>query len=257
MDNNIPKIIHYCWFGQNELPELAKKCINSWSIYFPDYEIKEWNESNFDMSCCKYVQDAYKEKKWAHVSDYVRFYVLYTYGGIYFDTDVEIIKSFDDVLLNGPFMGCEKTTGSIATGLGFASNRKNEFIKEILNDYDNSEFYNKNGEMDIYNTVVVRVSKLLKKYGYIEENKIQKIRGFTIYTKEYFNPMIYESGQLEITKNTHSIHWYNGSWLPKGDRVIHLTEQKIKKVFSGHFGHFICYVYRKSYRVLETLKIIR
>lgn len=103
----IPKIIHYCWFGGNPLPELAVKCIESWKKYCPDYEIKRWDESNFDLNCCDYVKEAYQAKKWAFVSDYVRFKVLYDEGGLYFDTDVELIKSIDDILAHGPFMGVE------------------------------------------------------------------------------------------------------------------------------------------------------
>ena len=105
----IPKIIHYCWFGGNELSELAKKCISSWRKYCPDYEIIEWNESNFDINLCQYVREAYKEKKWAFVSDYARFWILYNFGGIYMDTDVELIKSIDDLVEYGSYMGCEPT----------------------------------------------------------------------------------------------------------------------------------------------------
>lgn len=103
----IPKIIHYCWFGGNPLPEMAVKCIESWKKYCPDYEIKRWDESNFDLNCCNYVKEACQAKKWAFVSDYVRFKVLYDEGGLYFDTDVELIKPIDDILERGPFMGVE------------------------------------------------------------------------------------------------------------------------------------------------------
>ena len=103
----IPRIIHYCWFGGNQLPELAQKCIESWKKYFPDYEIKEWNESNFDLNCCDYVKEAYTAKKWAFVSDYARFWILYNYGGLYFDTDVEVIRDMSEIVNRGAFMGCE------------------------------------------------------------------------------------------------------------------------------------------------------
>ena len=104
----IPKIIHYCWFGGNPLPELAMKCIESWRTYFPDYEIKEWNEDNFDVNIIPYTKEAYENKKYAFVSDYARFWILYNHGGIYFDTDVEVIKKMDDIIEKGSFMGCEK-----------------------------------------------------------------------------------------------------------------------------------------------------
>ena len=103
----IPKIIHYCWFGRNPLPESAIKCINSWKKFFPDYEIKEWNEDNFDVNIIPYTKEAYEAKKYAFVSDYARFWILYHHGGLYFDTDVEVIKAMDDIIELGPFMGVE------------------------------------------------------------------------------------------------------------------------------------------------------
>ena len=257
MKYEIPKIIHYCWFGENELSELAKKCIASWKKYFPDYEIVEWSEKNFDINCCQYVKEAYKEKKWAHVSDYVRFYVLYHHGGVYFDTDVEVINSYDDILSKGPFMGCERWDGAINTGLGFAVQKNNSFLKLILDDYNKSSFYNLAGEADIYNTVVVRVTNAMLNLGFIPSAEIQKINDITIYPKDYFNPIVYETGVLEITKNTKSIHWYDASWFPKGDKKIHLVEQKIRKKFKYPINNILCFIYRKGYRVLEYLYIIK
>ena len=114
----IPKIIHYCWFGGNPLPEDAKKYIESWRKYCPGYEIKEWNESNFDINCCDYVREAYEAKKWAFVSDYARFYILYQYGGLYFDTDVEMIRPLFSILQKGSFMGMEvNSPACVAPGL--------------------------------------------------------------------------------------------------------------------------------------------
>ena len=104
----IPKKIHYCWFGGNPLPESAKKYIETWKKYCPDYEIIEWNEENFDVTQNQYCKEAYEAKKWAFVSDYARFWILYRYGGIYFDTDVEVIRPIDDMVAKGPFMGCER-----------------------------------------------------------------------------------------------------------------------------------------------------
>ncbi|WP_394811651.1 glycosyltransferase family 32 protein [Phocaeicola vulgatus] len=121
----IPKVIHYCWFGRNSLPPLAVKCLESWKRFFPDYEIKEWNEDNFDVNIISYTAEAYRVKKYAFVSDYARFWILYHYGGLYFDTDVEVIKSMDDIIAKGSFMGCEKdadkegaTALAVAPGLG-------------------------------------------------------------------------------------------------------------------------------------------
>ena len=119
MNNRIPKIIHYCWFGNNPKPEIVYKCIESWKKYFPDYEIVEWNEKNYDVNKELYMQEAYSCKKWAFVSDYARFDVLYQYGGIYFDTDVEVLKKFpQEILCNQAFTGIESTK-IISPGLVF------------------------------------------------------------------------------------------------------------------------------------------
>ena len=133
---NIPKIIHYCWFGGKELPESAKKCIDSWKRFFPDYKIKEWNESNFDINYCDYTKEAYEAKKWAFVSDVARFKILYENGGFYFDTDVEVIKSFDDIISNGAFMGFENDKKCLVNpGLGLGVEAGNQFYKEMLDLY--------------------------------------------------------------------------------------------------------------------------
>lgn len=140
----MPKIIHYCWFGGNPLPELAVKCIESWKKYCPDYEIKRWDESNFDLNCCDYVKEACQVKKWAFVSDYVRFKVLYDEGGLYFDTDVELIKPIDDILARGPFMGVE---------IGQPINEKLQTkINAVMPDIDADTYMEENArvERDIY-----------------------------------------------------------------------------------------------------------
>ena len=134
----IPKIIHYCWFGRNPRPASAKKCIASWRKYLPDYEIKEWNEDNFDVNIIPYTQQAYEMKKYAFVSDYARFWILYHYGGLYFDTDVEVIKSFDDIVDKGAFMGLEidgtkkDTKIAIAPGLGLGAETGMSIYYQIL-----------------------------------------------------------------------------------------------------------------------------
>lgn len=142
----IPKIIHYCWFGGNPLPELAKKCIASWKLYCPDYEIKEWNESNFDLDCCDYVREAYQSKKWAFVSDVARLHALVTEGGIYMDTDVEVIKPLDNLLKYNAVSGFE-TEKTIQTGL-IASEKENSMLQEMLASYEDDHFILSDGTMD-------------------------------------------------------------------------------------------------------------
>ena len=209
MENSmIPKIIHYCWFGGKPLPTDAKKCIESWKKFFPGYEIKEWNESNFDIGCCDYVKEAYVAKKWAFVSDYARFWILYHEGGLYFDTDVEVIKDMSDIIAQGAFMGCE-ADNKCAPGLGLCATPGLGLYKEILNYYDKIYFSCEGG---ITETVVTHTIKILKNHGWIGNGKFERVEGISIYPPEYFCPMDYKTGKLDITPNTRSIHWYMASW---------------------------------------------
>jgi hypothetical protein len=207
----LPKLIHYCWFGGNPLPELAQKCIASWKKYFPDYEIKEWNESNYDVRKIPYIDEAYNAKKYAFVSDYARFDILYQYGGIYFDTDVEVIKPFDDILKNGGFMGFE-SAGTVAAGLGMGVNAGLGIVYQIMEFYASLHFLNKDGSYNLH-TVVEYVTGILKQHGLKNENTIQKLDGLIVYPVEYFAPKDYATGRLNISENTHAIHHYDGSWL--------------------------------------------
>lgn len=212
----IPKIIHYCWFGGNPLPKAAKKCIASWKKYLPDYVIKEWNENNFDVNSIPYTADAYKAKKYAFVSDYARFWILYHYGGLYFDTDVEIIRPLDDIILEGPFLGCEKDFVApdqfpdVAPGLGIGAEPNMLFFRNLLNIYK-GEIFEKNIQGS-YKTVISYTTDLLIKYGLKAQGGLQKVAGFTIYPKEYFNPLSHIN-QLLITPNTRTIHHYAGTWI--------------------------------------------
>lgn len=221
----IPKVIHYCWFGGNPLPELALKCIESWKKYLPDYEIKEWKEDNFDVNIIPYTAEAYKAKKYAFVSDYARFWILYNYGGLYFDTDVEIIKNMDDIIERGPFMGCEKdsqeqgATLSVAPGLGLGVNPGLGLYKELLNYYYGLSFINPNGSYN-QETIVSHTTKVLIRHGLENKKGIQECGGIWIYPKEYFCPLDYKSGVLNITENTISIHHYSASWHSNGQKLF-------------------------------------
>lgn len=211
----IPKIIHYCWFGRNALPPLAVKCINSWKKFFPDYEIIEWNEDNFDVNVIPYTQEAYASKKYAFVSDYARFWILYKYGGLYFDTDVEVIRPMDDIIQKGPFMGCETnylkkgaTAIAVAPGLGLGVNPGLGLYKEILDLYATLHFI-ENGVLN-ETTVVQYITEILYKKGLLNVNKIQNCAGVWIYPMEYFCPL--HGSKINFTKNTRSIHHYMASW---------------------------------------------
>lgn len=228
----IPRVIHYCWFGGNPLPELAKKCIASWKKFFPDYEIKEWNETNYDVKKIPYIAQAYDAKKYAFVSDFARFDILYQYGGIYFDTDVEVIKSLDDIVARGAFAGVERTgsAGSLNAGLGIASPAASEIYKEILNSYRQSSFLRKDGSMDL-TTVVDRVSAIFKKRGLKDSSEIQTVAGVTVYPADYFCPINPATGELKITENTRTIHHYAATWtIPLRKKYMKLRNQLSKKV---------------------------
>lgn len=214
----IPKVIHYCWFGGNPLPPLAIKCIESWKKFLPDYEIKEWNESNFDVNMIPYTAEAYRLKKYAFVSDYARFYVLYQYGGLYFDTDVEVIKNMDDIIAKGPFMGCEtkSTKGHpalVAPGLGIGFEKGDALCKELLHTYDNDNFSRADGSLDM-TTIVKRTTDLLIRRNYKITSDIQIVDGLYIYPMDFFCPKDYATGKVTITNNTVAIHHYGASWLP-------------------------------------------
>lgn len=238
----IPKKIHYCWFGGNPIDKIGQKCLESWKKFFPDYEIIEWNESNFDVNCCQYVKEAYEAKKWAFVSDYARFKILYEYGGVYFDTDVEVIKPFDDILEKGAFFGCENQTikhGVAANpGLGCAVAPGLGFYKEVLEDYEKSSFYNEDGSLNLY-TIVSRTTELLRRHGLVDTMEIQNVAEITIYPAEYFCPLNYVNRKMNITKNTYSIHHYTASWYSKKMRVYASFLRCLRAIFGEKGFNFL------------------
>ena len=209
----IPKKIHYCWFGGNPLPELARKCIASWRKYLPEYEIKEWNETTFDIHSNAYVEEAYEARTYAFVTDYVRLYALYHEGGVYMDTDVEVLKPLDDLLGYEAVSGFEAPS-QIQTGL-MASRAGHPFIKELLADYDNIHFKRADGTLDM-TTNVRRITDHCLRYGLQLNNKQQTVNGFTLLPKDYLCPI--QFGHCFLTANTLCIHHFAGSWITKRDR---------------------------------------
>lgn len=213
----IPKIIHYCWFGRGKMPELALKCIASWKKYLPDYEIKEWNEDNFDVNAIPYTKEAYEEKKYAFVADYARFKILYDHGGLYFDTDVEVIRPMDEIIARGPFMGCEceitgATVPAVAPGLGLGVNPGLGLYAEMLDLYASMHFKQSDGKLNM-KTVVTYTTEVLNRHGLKQIAGIQQCAGVWIYPKEYFCPKDYNSQVMNITPNTYCIHHYVASWI--------------------------------------------
>lgn len=233
----IPKKIHYCWFGSNKLPKDVKKCIKSWRKMCPDYEIIEWNESNFDVHCSPFMSDAYKEKKWAFVSDYARLKILYENGGIYLDTDVELLKPLDPLLENHCYFPTQQIDKKINTGLGFGAEKKHPIIKEMLDVYDKLKFNKDNLDAIICPIINTQV---LQKHGYEFAPVIQNMNDIktTIYPPKYFDPISPGMDNNLMAEDTFSIHHYNASWSTTSHKfkrkVVRMIGQgninKIKKI---------------------------
>lgn len=238
METGIPKVIHYCWFGGNPLPDMAKKCMASWRKFFPDYEIKEWNEQNFDVYRVPYVAEAYCLKQYAHVSDYARFWILYHYGGIYFDTDVEVIRPMDDILARGSFFGfeCQEGTpldnphGNMAAGLGMGVDKGHPFFAKMVNYYDHHHYVGWNGKST--GNVTLQATQFLD-YDHKEvlEGGVVSVSGLLIYPIDYFCPYNYYTHELHITENTRSIHHYMASWVPTHNNRLLALWQRIRYIY--------------------------
>ena len=209
----IPKIIHYCWFGRNSKPKLAEKCIKSWKKYCPDYEIIEWNEDNYNISAAPlYVRQAYEAKKWAFVTDYVRLQVIYDYGGLYFDTDVEVVKNTDAFLQNQAFFGFQEG-GFVNTGLGFGAEKGAGILWEIMQQYQSIPFILPDGSYDDL-SCPERNTEVFLRHGLKANNKDQILDGnIRIYPEEVFSPIQFSTGIMRKTKRTATIHWFAGSWM--------------------------------------------
>ena len=249
----IPKIIHYCWFGGNPLPELAQRCIASWREFLPDYEIREWNETNYDVRKIPYTAQAYDAKKYAFVSDYARFDILYQHGGIYFDTDVEMIRPLDDILERGAFIGVEQgRTPLLNAGLGIASPAASQIYSEILDSYQDEQFVRADGSLNL-KTVVLRVSEIFKRHGFVEEDRIQFVAGTTVYPSEYFCPKNPDTGEIAITEHTYAIHHYDGSWVSPYYKELNPHLTPIYRRFGENlFSRILVIIYAGYYRIKKT-----
>ena len=265
----IPKIIHYCWFGRGEKPELAQKCIESWKKYCSDYEFKEWNEDNFDISSNEYVKQAYELKKYAFVTDYVRLYALYNDGGIYMDTDVEALKPIDVFLKHKAFSSFENNN-MIPTGI-MAAEKGNEWIKDLLDEYKDLTFLDKDGKMDL-TTNVVRITNLTKeKYGLKLESSYQDLKNgiVTIYPYDYFCPKDWETGKINLTENTYTIHHFSGSWHGEKEKkqaekykkrlakyIEKYGEENGKKYLNRNdlIKYYLCHPFKAIRRIVQKIK---
>lgn len=224
------KILHYCWFGGKPLPDKYLKYIESWKKFVPDFELKRWDESNFDIESVPFVHDAYRAGKWAFVSDYVRFYALYHYGGLYLDTDVEIIKDFHD-LMTGSLLGFESMY-SVAPGLIIYADAPHlEFYKILLDKYHELKF-DAEKVMKYQFTSPAIITDLLVAQGLVLNNTLQTVNGITIYPSEYFNPIGADfANKPQITENTRTIHHFEASWFDKKEKQLFDFRKKY-----GSFG---------------------
>lgn len=235
---SIPKVIHYCWFGRGEMPRLAEKCIKSWKEKCPDYEIICWNEDNFDLTQNEYMRQAYEARKFAFVSDFVRLKVIYDHGGIYLDTDVELLKSLDPLLQNKAYMGFDEK-GIVATGLGFGAEKGNSILGEFLKDYEDISFILPDGSYDL-TPCPDRNTRTLKELGMDLNVHSQTFMDTVFLPQDYLCPMDYYTGKKTITKNTYSIHHYNASWTsPVTKRTTFVKRIIGVKMYDKLYGKFL------------------
>ncbi|MFR0548788.1 glycosyltransferase family 32 protein [Limosilactobacillus reuteri subsp. suis] len=232
----IPKVINYCWFGEKKLPNSVKKNIKSWKKMCPDYEIIEWNESNFSITDNEFLKEAYKNHAWAFVSDYARLKIIYEHGGIYLDTDVEVIRNLDSLLTNKAYVGIQRREKLCATGLGFGAEKHNPVIKKMLLKYENLHF-------DPQKTMELSCPNLnnavIKEIGYKNSNTVTYLNDITIYPSKYFDPLSPGYTNDLLQTETYTIHHYNASWLHGKKKlkrqIVNLIGQKkvnyLKKLF--------------------------
>jgi len=225
----IPKIIHYCWFGGNPLPPLAVKCIASWKKYLPEYEVVEWNESNFPLDQFIFAKQALENRKFAFISDVCRLYALKKTGGVYMDTDVEVLKPLDDFLHLAAFSGFENDD-FVPTGI-MASEKDGEWVSELLEYYDNKPFVNADGTLETTSNTVIITNMMLKK-GFVMNNSYQEIKDYVaFYPNDYFCPKSYKTGNIDLTENSYCIHHFAKSWIPMKKKWRNVLKMKAMNFF--------------------------
>lgn len=227
----IPKKIHYCWFGGKPLPPLALKCIESWKKYLPEYAIKEWNEGNFDLDQFPFAKEALENKKYAFISDVCRLYALKEEGGIYMDTDVEVLKPLDIFLDKEAFSGFENDD-FVPTGI-MASEKGGQWATDLFHYYNNRSFIKTNGELDTTSNTYI-ITQMMKEKGFIMNNKFQEINGYVaFYPNDYFCPKSYKTGSIDLTENSYCIHHFAKSWIPFNQKWKNILKMKMMGVFGA------------------------
>lgn len=224
----IPKVIHYCWFGGAPLPEKEQKCMESWKKFAPDYEIVRWDETNYDVHKNAYMGEAYDCKKWGFVPDYARFDIIYEHGGIYLDTDVELVKPLDELLSNKAYMGFESNEW-VNGGIGFGAEKGNLLIKGLRDMYDSLSFVREDGELNLTPSPTY-ITNYLVSHGLRRDNTMQTLEdSMVIYPTEYFAARDYDTNKVVITENTISIHQYSGTWRTPKQKLM----TKVKRILGA------------------------
>lgn len=238
----IPKIIHYCWFGGNPLPKLAEDCIASWKKYLPDYEIKEWNEQNFPLENYPFAQEAIENRKFAFVSDVCRLHALKEEGGIYMDTDVEVLKSLDSFLHHAAFSGFENDD-FVPTGI-MASEKNGQWVTDLLAYYDGKSLFKEDGSIDsVSNTFII--TGMMKGRGFMMNNTYQEQENYVaFYPNDYFCPKSYKTGNIELTENSYCIHHFAKSWIPLKDKWKNIVKMKAMNIFG----------YKRIQKLIDMIK---
>lgn len=237
----ISRIIHYCWVGGAPKPQSVLSCIESWKRCCPDYQIREWNETNYDFTKNEYMKQAYEAKKWGFVPDYARLDIIYQHGGIYLDTDVEAIRSFDSLLDDEAFLGFENTGNGqylIACGLGFGAVAGNEVIRMLRDSYEGRSFLNADGSINQTAAPVYSTQDLIG-LGLVLENRDQQLPGVKIYASDVLCPKEFTSGQLCCTERTVSIHHYDSSWWSDEKKYARRIALKLNAFLPGNLSRRI------------------
>lgn len=240
---SIPKIIHYCWVGGMPKPQSVLYCIESWKRCCPDYEIREWNESNYDFKKNEYMRQAYEAKRWGFVPDYARLDIVYEHGGIYFDTDVEMLRSFDELLEQDGFMGFENTGDGeyfVNCGHGFGAAPHHKVIRTARDLYNTISFLNADGTPNMLASPHF-TTQTLREFGLVQENRDQQLPGMTVYASDVLCPKNFRTGKIKKTQRTVSIHHFAASWVDEKIKVEMAHQQKIRNTFGTALGNKILY----------------
>ncbi|MGO5048692.1 glycosyltransferase family 32 protein [Dysosmobacter sp. Sow4_B12] len=242
---SIPKVIHYCWFGKGEIPERDQRCIESWRKYCPQYEIIEWNEDNYDVTQIPYMKEAYDARRWGFVPDFARMDIVYRHGGIYMDTDVELLRPLDDLLEYSGYVGLEADSNCIGFGSGFGAEKGSPVLKELCDYYRTLHFTSADGTQNLLPNPVIVTEHLRNKGFVFPQGEISRIEDFTVFPAEYFCPQNFTSGKSDITDKSYSIHHYHASWLTEKEKEELRKYHRYTKLFGERNGELV-YQFRKT-----------